>query len=89
MDSILVASLNTALEVKLPSDHKNYLSLLLNVSTLTADLLEPFFASHLVTTLSYKPYVDVYAAVSKQDTWTYKKSPAILSSVIGSVSFHE
>jgi len=86
MDSILAASLNSASEVKVPSDHKNYLSLLLNVSTLTADLLEPFLTSHLVTTLTYKPYVDVYAAVAKQDTWTYKKSPAILRSIIGSVS---
>jgi hypothetical protein len=86
MDSILAASLNSTSEVKVHCDHKNYLSLLLNVSTLSADLLEPFLTSHLVITLTYKPHVDVYAAVSKQDNWTYKKSPAILTSIIGSVS---
>jgi hypothetical protein len=86
MDNILAASLNLTSEVKVPRDHKNYLSLLLNVSTLSADLLEPFLTSHLVITLTYKPHVDVYGAVSKQDNWTYKKSPAILTSIIGSVS---
>jgi hypothetical protein len=86
MDSILAASLNSASEVKVPRDHKNYLSLLLNISTVSADILEPFFTSHLITALMYQPHVDVHAAVSKQDSWTYKKSPAILTSIIGSVS---
>jgi hypothetical protein len=86
MDSILAASLNSIEKVRVPHDHKNYLSLLLDVPTLSVDLLEPFLTSHLVTTLTYKPHVDVHTAISKQDDWTFKKSPAILTSIIGSVS---
>jgi hypothetical protein len=86
MSNILAASLNSTAEVKMPHDHKNYLSLLLKVPTLSIDILEPFLTSHLVTTLTYKPHVDVYIAISKQDDWTYRKSPAILTSIVGSVS---
>lgn len=86
MNNILSASLNSAPEVKIPHNHKDYLTLLLEVPTLSADILEPFLNSHFVTTLSYKPHVDVYTAISKQDAWTYKKSPAILTSIIRSVS---
>jgi hypothetical protein len=86
MDSILAASLDATTEVKKPSSHKNYLSLLLDVSTLCVELLEPFLTSHLVTTLTYKPHADIYTAISKQDNWIYKKSPAILTSIMESVS---
>ncbi|XP_021924252.1 Fanconi anemia group A protein homolog isoform X3 [Zootermopsis nevadensis] len=85
MNNILSASLNSAPEVKIPHNHKDYLSLLLEVPTLSADILEPFLNSHFVTTLSYKPHVDVYTAISKQDAWTYKQSPAILTSIIRSM----
>jgi hypothetical protein len=86
MDSILAASLNAITEVKEPLRHKNYLSLLLDVSTLCVELLESFLTSHLVITLTYKPHVDIYTAISKQDDWIYRKSPAILTSITESVS---
>jgi hypothetical protein len=86
MNNILATSLSSTAEVKMPHNHKNYLSLLLEVPTLSVDILEPFLTSNLVTTLTYKPHVDVYTAISKQDDWTHKKSPAILTSIIGSVS---
>lgn len=86
MDSILAASLNAIAGVMEPCSHKNYLSLLLDVSILCAELLKPFLTSHLVTTLTYKPHVDIYTAISKQDNWIYKKSPAILTSITESVS---
>jgi hypothetical protein len=86
MDIILAASLNAITEVKEPRSHKNYLSLLLDATVLCAELLDPFLTSHLVTTLTYKPHVDIYTAISKQDNWIYKKSPAILTSTTESVS---
>jgi hypothetical protein len=86
MNNILSTSLNSTAEVKIPHNHKNYLSLLLEVPALGVDILEPFLTSHFVTTLTYKPHVDVYTAVTKQDDWTYKRSPTILTSIIGSVS---
>ncbi|PNF13766.1 hypothetical protein B7P43_G13145 [Cryptotermes secundus] len=85
MNSILAASLNAITEVKEPFSHKNYLSLLPDVSTLCAELLQPFLTSHLIITLTYKPHVDIYTAISKQDNWTYKKSPAILTSMTESM----
>ncbi|XP_069676778.1 uncharacterized protein [Periplaneta americana] len=85
METILSVSLNTTEEVKLSKNPKNYLSLLLDEPPLTSELLEPFLTQHLVSTLTYKPDVDIKDAVSKQTDWLYSRSPSVLISVIKSM----